>query len=173
MPLNVLTVKQAVAWFSPAGLGEQMKAAAMRGLYSATLRAKQDLQTRAMTELGNEKPIDRRIYVAGWQTEKLPDGAAIYNAVPHAVYIEYGVPSGSVVASHKAQLAIAEWARRKLGGIDEKKAWQVAGAILATLRSRGIFRRGQGLRVLERYVKAALPVVVRDEIARELKKVKP
>jgi len=173
VPANVLTLKQAVAWFSPAGMGAEMREAALRGLYSAALRAKQDLQTRAMTELGNEKPIDRRIYVAGWQVEKLPDGAAVYNAVPHAVFIEYGVPAANVVASFKAQQAIAEWARRKLGGIDEKKAWWVAGAILANLRRKGIFKRGQGLRVLERYVNGSLPVVARDEIARELKKVKP
>lgn len=173
MPINTLTTKQAVDWFSPAGMGEKMKAAALRGLYSAALRAKRDLQTRAMTDLGKEAPIDRRIYVAGWQTEKMPDGAVIYNAVPHAVFIEYGVPAANVVASFKGQQAIAEWARRKLGGISEKKAWQVAGAILASMRMKGIFKRGQGLRVLERYVKASLPVVVNEEIAREIKKVKP
>lgn len=171
MTVKVLSIKQAADWFAPGGLGKALRTAGLKGLLSAALRAKQDLQTRSMTELGNEQPIDRRIYVAGWQTEKLPDGAAIYNSVPHALYIEYGVPAGKVVASHKAQQAIAEWARRKMGGIDEKKAWQVAGAILAAMRTKGIFRRGQGLRVLERYVKRTLPTVARDEVAREVKKV--
>lgn len=172
MPVKTLTIKQAVEWFSPAGMGAAMSKAALKGLYSAALRAKKELATKAMTELGTEVPVDRRVYAAGWMAERMPDGAVIYNSVPHAVFIEYGVPGANVVASKKAQLAIAEWAKRKLGGIDDKKAWQVAGGILASMRSKGIFRRGQGLRVLERYLASSMPAVMRDEIEREVKKIR-
>lgn len=112
-----LNIKDAGSYFAPSGpLMAKMKAAAVKGLFSAALRAKRDIVARVIPSLGSHKPIDRGIYRAGWQVQKLPTGAAIYNAVPTAAMIEYGVPAGNVVASTKAHIALAEWVQRKLGG---------------------------------------------------------
>jgi hypothetical protein len=233
--MPVVSLKDAGAYFSPTGpLAQQMKQAAIKGLFSAALRAKRDIVSRVIPQLGGNKPIDRGIYRAGWQVQKLPTGAALYNPVPTAGMIEYGVPANNVVASNKAHLALAEWVQRKLGGrrgkpvsvdamrgttqkVNEAKqkfdqakktwtersksamakgkpqpprpkapgvltskgrakhdfgfAWSVAGAILASMKKKGIFNRGQGLRVLENYTRSSLPSVIREEVERELAKV--
>lgn len=233
--MPVVNLKDAPSYFSATGpLAAKMKQAALKGIFSAALRAKRDIVARVIPQLGGQKPIDRGIYRAGWQVQKLPNGAAIYNAVPTASLIEYGVPAGNVVASNKAHIALAEWVQRKLGGkrggkpvsvgamrgttqkVNEAKqkfdqakktwtersksamakgkpqpprpkapgvltstgrmkhdfgfAWGVAGAILGAMKKRGIFNRGQGLRVLENYSRSALPVVVREEMEREIAK---
>lgn len=117
MPTLRLSVKEAVDYFAPKGpLATQMRAAATKGMLSAALRAKRDIVARVIPSFGGRKPIDRGIYRAGWQVERMPFGAAIYNPVPTAAMIEDGVPANNVVASNKAHVALAEWVQRKLGG---------------------------------------------------------
>lgn len=117
MPTTRISLKDAGDYFASRGpLATQLKAAATKGLLSAALRAKRDIVARVIPALGGQKPVDRGIYRAGWQVERMPDGAAIYNPVPTASFIEYGVPAGNVVASTKAHVALAEWVQRKLGG---------------------------------------------------------
>ena len=112
-----MTLRQAANFFGASGeLAAKMRMGAMRGVLSAALRAKRDIVARVIPQLAGHKPIDRGIYRAGWQVQKLPKGAAIYNAAPTASFIEYGVPAGNVVASNKAHMALAEWVQRKLGG---------------------------------------------------------
>lgn len=172
MPVTRISLKDAGVYFDPRGpLAQELKAAATKGLFSAALRAKRDIVARVIPNLPGSKPIDKGIYRAGWQAERIPGGAVLYNPVPHASMIEYGVPAGNVVASTKAQQALADWARRKLGGLTAAQAWTVAGGILAAMKKRGIFARGRGLRVLETYVRASLPVVLKEEVERELAKV--
>lgn len=237
-------------------LSKELKVAASKGLFSAALRAKRDLVSRVIPNL-MPPPVDRGIYRAGWQVQRLPNGAAIYNPLPHARFIENGVPAGNVVLSNKAQKALAEWVQRKLGGrrkappkpsvktrvgdlarklvgkglsarkkfardntsdsvnkakarFDKAKAswekrakkaqakgkaaparprppaalsgggrlkgdggyaWQIAGAILHSLKRRGIFRGGKGFGVLTKYTDAHLPGIIREEVERELAKV--
>lgn len=233
MAIQRISLKDAQVYFSPRGpLAAQLKGGALKGLLSAALRAKRDLVAREIPALGGQKPVDRGIYRAGWQVQKTPRGAVLYNPVPHASFIEFGVPASNVVASYKAHVALAEWVQRKLGGkrkgvkveaaraqtasvnaakekYDQAKktwtlrskkamakgkpsppqpkapsiltskgrmkhdfgyAWQVAGAILGAMKKRGIFGRGQGLRILEKYARAALPSVVREEVEREMKR---
>ena len=111
--MPVLTVKQAANYFGASGpLAVQLRAAAAKGLYSAALRAKQQIVTREIPSK-TPPPIDRRIYAAGWQVERLPKGAAIYNSVLYAAAIEEGVPAGNVVLSTKMHVALAEWVQRK------------------------------------------------------------
>lgn len=113
--MPVLTINQAVSYFGKDGaLAKQMQAAALKGLYSAALRGKQLLVTREIPSK-TPPPVDKGIYKAGWQVEKLPKGAAIYNAVPYAAAIEDGVPAGNVVLSTKFQIALAEWLQRHGG----------------------------------------------------------
>jgi len=115
--MPVLSLKDAGAYFDRKGpFAEKMKVAAAKGLLSAALQAKRDIVARVIPALGGQKPVDRGIYRAGWQVQRLPTGAAIYNAVPTASLVEYGVPANNVVASTKAHVALAEWVQRKLGG---------------------------------------------------------
>jgi len=230
-----ITLKDAGIYFSRTGpLATALRAAATKGLFSAALRAKRDIVAREINKgAQGRRPVDRGVYRAGWQVERLPTGAAIYNSVPHASFIEYGVPAANVVPSRKAVLAIAEWAQRKLGGrtkqvsvaqmretsksvnaakakydkakstwttraksareknkpepprprppailtgkkrlkTDYNYAFGVAYAILGAMKKRGIFNNGRGLRIMENYAKHSLPVVIRDEVEREIAKV--
>lgn len=115
--MPTMTLKQAVNYFGRSDpLAAKMRAGAQKGLFSAALRAKRDIVARVIPSLAGNKPVDRGIYRAGWQVQKMPAGAAIYNAAPTASLIEDGVPAGNVVASNKAHAALAEWVQRKLGG---------------------------------------------------------
>jgi hypothetical protein len=167
---NVITLKEAISEFSGQGpLAAKLRKAATNGLFSAALRAKSDIVTREITKLGAQRPIDRGIYRAGWQVARLPNGAAIYNSVPHASFIEYGVPAANVVISNRAIAAVSEWVKRKLGGTTNER--QIAHAILRSMKKRGIFNRGRGLRILETYSRTILPKVVLQEVEREIAKV--
>lgn len=115
--MRTLTLKDAQVYFSSSGeLGQKLREAAKKGLFSAALRAKRDIVSRVIPSMGGQKPIDRGIYRAGWQVARLPTGAAIYNPVPHAAFVENGVPPGNSALSGKVQMALAEWVQRKLGG---------------------------------------------------------
>ncbi len=171
MPTTRLSLKDAQVYFDSKGpLANELRAAASKGLFSAALRAKRDIVSRVIGNLGARKPVDRGIYRAGWQVERLPNGAAIYNAVPTAVLVEDGVKGSNVVASTKAHVALAEWVRRKLGGLSEKEAWGVAGAILGAMKKRGIFNRGTGFGILKNYTRSTLPSVIKEECEREIAK---
>jgi hypothetical protein len=147
----------------------EMRAAALKGIFSAALRAKNDIVTKVIPQK-DPAPVDKGIYRAGWQVEKLRTGAAIYNPVPYAAAIEYGVSAGNVVFSNKFQKMLAEWVNRKLGGRTPKQAWSIAGAIMHSLKTKGIFKRGVGLRVLEGYSRTTLLAVLREEVTREIEK---
>lgn len=200
--MPVITLKQAANYFGRSGpLAAKMKAAAAKGLLSAALRAKQQIVTHEIPAR-TPPPVDRGIYAAGWQVEKLRDGAALYNATVVAAAIEYGVPAGNVVLSNKFQIALAEWVQRKgltrrrgkplasgaPGGgktppvnrtgvakgagvqVQFPEAWEVAGAIMRSLKKRGIFNRGRGLKILTDYAKFSLPAIMREEVQKELQK---
>jgi hypothetical protein len=170
---TTIDIKDAVVYFSPTGpMSVKLRTAALKGIYSAALRSKQMLQTTEIQD-ADPPPVNKGIYRAGWQVEKLPNGAAYYNSVPYARFIEHGVPAMNVVASQKAIQAIAEWARKKLGGLDEKQALNVAYAIMQNLKKRGIFKRGEGLKIMTKYNEKKLPDVLRREITAEIDKVKP
>lgn len=229
-----ITLREAGSYFDPNGpLAKELRGAALKGLYSAALRAKRDIVSKVIPSK-DPKPIDRGIYRAAWQVDKLKNGALISNSAPHAAMIEFGVAGGKVVIGTKAQMALAEWVQRKLGGkrgrvdvgaakqasgsvnaarakFEKAKAsyneraskaraagrapppppkppgiltsrnrikhdfgyaWQIAGAILHALKKKGIFGRGKGLRVLEGYSRNTLPAVIREEVEREIRKVK-
>lgn len=114
--MPVIAIKDAAAYYAKDGpLAKQMQVAVLKGLYSAALRGKQLLVTREIPSK-TPPPVDKGIYKAGWQVEKLPKGAALYNAVPYAAAIEEGVPAGNVVLSYKFQTMLAEWVMRHGGG---------------------------------------------------------
>lgn len=119
-----LTIQQAANYFGKGGpLAAKIREASARGLLSAAERAVQQIVTREIPAK-LPPPIDRRVYAAGWHSERLPQGAAIYNAVPYAAAIEDGVPAGNVTFSTKMQVALAEWAQRK--GISARRGRRLA-----------------------------------------------
>lgn len=170
---TVLTLEQAANHFSVKGaFSVKLRAAAMKGLYSAALFSKKEIVTVQIPD-ADPPPVNKGIYRAGWQVEKLPNGAAFYNSVPYARYIEWGVPAMNVVSSQKAIEALAEWARKKFGGLDEKQALRVAHAIMTNMRKHGIFGRGKGLLIMTKYVERMLPIVLKTELTREINNITP
>jgi hypothetical protein len=142
----------------------------MKGVYSAALKAKQDIVATEIPAV-DPSPVNKGVYKAGWQVEKLQnEGAAFYNSVPYAKYIEWGVPPMNVATSLKAIQAIAEWARNKLGGLDEKQALNVAHAIMTNMKKNGIFKQGKGLLIMTNYVNKKLPGVLKREVEAEIDK---
>jgi hypothetical protein len=165
----------------------EMRAAALRGLYSAAIRLKEHIVTDVIPS-EDQIPVDRGIYRAGWKVTRLPDGAMVSNSVPYAVLIEEGVRASNIKIGRKMIDAIAEWVRRK--GIfdtqtksgkrkkptkDEARqiAWAIAMKMKGTANKEGtgIFNGGRGLRILEK-ANRMVPKYIDDEVNRELKKVK-
>lgn len=114
--MPVVALKDAGVYFDKDGpLAKQLRAAATKGLYSAALRMRQDIVARVIPNLKPFAPVDRAVYKAGWQVQRTPTGAVVYNPVPYAAIIENGVPASNTVLSTKVQMALAEWVRRRLG----------------------------------------------------------
>jgi hypothetical protein len=204
--MPTISISEAANYFGKSGpVATQMREAAKKGLLSAALRAKQQIITREIPRK-TPPPVDKGIYKAGWMTEKLPNGAALYNAVPYAAAIEEGVPAGNVVLSYKFQIMLAEWVKRHGGGrqtgsalaagapgggqrprinrggvardpaaarmqAQDPGAWAAAGAIMHSLKRRGIFKRGSGLQVLGDFAKGDLLAIIRQEVDKALQKV--
>lgn len=169
--MRTITLKEAEVYYGAGGaLANKLKTAAMKGVYSAALKATQDI-VAVEIPAAYPKPVDRGIYAAGWKAEKLPNvGAMFYNSVPYAKFIEWGVPPTNVLSSLKAIQNIAEWARRKFGGIDEKQALGLAHAIMTNMQKHGIFKQGKGLRIMTNYVDKKLPGVLKREVEAEIDK---
>lgn len=51
------------------------------------------------------------------------------------------------------------------------EAWEIAGAIMKSLKKRGIFNRGAGLKVLATFAERSLPAIMREEVEKELQRV--
>lgn len=162
-----IDISQAPAWL--ASMGSGVKVAAMRGLYSAAIRTVQHIQT-SVIPAEPRVPVDRGIYRAGWRAEHIPEGALVVNRVPHAIFIEYGVRAANVKPGRAMIDALAEWVRRK--GIEKSGtgARQVAFAIAMSMKKKGIFNGGNGLRILEKAARR-IPRFISEEIGREIEKV--
>ena len=164
----VLTLEQAADHFAIKGqFADNLRVAVLKGLYSTALRAKNEIVTKEIPKV-DPPPVNKGVYRAGWQVQKIPNGAVFYNSVPYARYIEWGVSALDVVASTKAIEALAEWARKKFGGLDEKQALRVAYAIMTNMKKHGIFGRGKGLQIMTTYVEERLFYVLKEELTREI-----
>lgn len=165
---TVLTLEQAAGHFAIRGqFADKMRIAVLKGLYSSALFSKNYIVSKEIPN-ADPPPVNKGVYRAGWQVQKLPNGAAFYNSVPYARYIEWGVPAMNVVTSAKAIEALAEWARKKFGGLEEKQALRVAHAIMTNMRKHGIFGRGKGLQIMTKYAIEVLPGVIEEELTREI-----
>lgn len=166
-------------------LDKNLRAAAVRGLFSTALRLQQYITTDLIPR-EPRIPVDRGVYRAGWRAKPLPDGALLYNPVPHAPIVEWGARAESIKVGRKMIDALAEWVRRKgiadttrptrtgrtrKVKVTEKEARRIAWAIALSMKKRGIFNGGQGLRILERANKRAREFAM-QEVTAELEKVR-
>ena len=175
MPIHRIELEDAARWWG--GKVEGLREGALRGLYSAALRTVQHIQTSIIP---NEPrpPVDRGAFRAGWRAGKLSNGAIIENTLPYASVIERGARAENVKISGPMIEALTEWVKRKgLAGNKprgdrteyDSQARNIAWAIAVSMKRRGIFNDGQGLRVLEKAEKM-IPKFVREECAREMRR---
>lgn len=164
--MPVIDLSESEAYFE--ALGPALVKAARRGLVSAAERAKSIIVSQIIPAR-SPQPVDRGVYKAGWQTEATAEGADLYNAEPHAAFIEYGVRGGSVKIGGAMLAALAEWAERK--GIAEKgRGMSAAWGIARSMQRRGIFNGGQGMGILAEVVDKHLPRIIEAEVAREIER---
>lgn len=93
------------------------------------------------------QPVDRGAYRAGFRVEPTDDGADIINTSPHAPFIEFGVRAENVKTGPAMVKALEEWVVRK-GIATREEAASVAYAIAVSMKRKGIFAKGKGLRIM-------------------------
>jgi hypothetical protein len=154
---------------------------AVRGLQSTAMRMHSFILT-VLIPKEPRIPVDRGIYRAGWRFKPEKKGAMVYNVAPHAAHVEWGVPAENVKAGKKMIEALTAWVIRKrivkakgrspaAKASAEAEARQVAFAIAQSMKKKGIFNGGKGLRILAR-ASEKIPMWAREEIALELKRMK-
>lgn len=135
-----------------------------RGFEKAAERAMVAAAAKLVSTIQNEiipkedpQPVDRGLYRAGWRFKKIPKGAEVFNAVPHAPIVEYGARAANVKVGRAMINALTAWVLRKgivsgKGKAAKNEARQVAFAIANSMRKKGIFNRNgkEGLRILEK-----------------------
>jgi hypothetical protein len=164
VPNTVVELDRAEVWVREVEVG--LRAAVVRGLHSAALRAVQVVVTQIIPSR-SPQPVDRGVYRAGWRAVLLPDGADVENLEPVAPLVEDGVRAANVKPGRAMIRALASWVVRK-GLASPEDAEHVAWAIAKTMQVRGIFGRGQGLGILRELVDRRLDAIVREEVEREI-----
>jgi hypothetical protein len=145
-----------------------------RALLATANRVVQHITTVIIPAI-NPQPVDRGAYRAGWRAKRIPEGAEVINTVLHALFIEDGVRGENVKIGKKMIDALAAWVRRKgIGGTvsktgkvrkpSEDTARAIAWAIAVSMKKKGIFKGGEGFKVLARALK-----IVENAFAQELK----
>lgn len=168
---NKISIDQAPEWVKK--LGEKRRKAAMKGLLSAAHRLVGVINE--IIEAEPRKPVDRGIYKAGWRVRKETDGVLVFNATPHASFIEDGVRGDHVRVGRAMVDAIAAWVQRKgLTGSAKKEeapmeARRIAWAIVQSMKKKGIFGDGKGLKILAR-ARKRIPELIDEEVKAELER---
>lgn len=164
---TVIDLRDAPAWFAELAQ-TKLRPAALTGLYSAALRSVQTIKTSIVPSL-SPQPVDRGLYRAGWHAFQTSDGATIENAEPHAAFVEYGVRAANVKPGPAMIRALTEWVERKRLAFG-KEAIEAAWRIARAMQARGIFRGGQGFRVMEILREQYLSRFIEEEIVREIER---
>lgn len=160
-------------------LGFSIQKVGNRALLATALRIVQHITTYIIPREPRQ-PVDRGAYRAAWKAKKTADGAQVTNHMPYAAVIEYGAKAGNIKISRVMIEELAEWVMRKgmvapppkQKGINAKRrkirhfllAEKVAWAIAKSMKKKGIYNGGTGLRVLEKALK-----IVENAFAQELK----
>lgn len=179
--MAVYKLKDAGIWLRV--IGQTMPEAGRRGLLAAAHRTVTHITTSIIPNL-NPSPVDRGAYKAGWKVIPTPHGALIQNIAPHAALIEHGVRAANVKIGREMIEALTKWVKRKgIGGraavgkdgkaramkATDTEAQGIAWAIAKSMQKNGIFRQGKGFHVLKK-AGAVIPMYVREEVAREIRK---
>jgi hypothetical protein len=157
----------------------EMLMAAKRGLLSAAHRTVSHVQAQS------DLPFDRGVYRAGWRAKPDRDGAIVENLAPHAPFIEFGVRGENVRISRAMIEKLAQWVRRKgIGGTVTKSAkgkgfkkpstvvaTKIAWAIAISMKKKGIFNKGKGLKILDKALKMHAAQFISEEVEKELAKI--
>lgn len=165
--MTTVDLKDAGAMYGK--MGKELRAAAVRGLQRAALRGLAEIKARIIPSR-TPQPVDRGVYRAGWNVELLSDGAAIYNPLPYAAMIEYGVKPGNVRIGAAMIQALSEWVVRK-GLASSADAIRVAWRVARALQRKGIHGGGAGLGILKELEEGVLPRYAEEEVAREIGRV--
>lgn len=115
-----------------ANYGKGFGDACARGIRKAAPKIIRELKAAARRV--RPKLQNTEAFINGWKSYDIPDGVAVFNATPEAVWIERGRTAGPVNGEGIA--ALAEWAQRVLG-LDEKEAKSAAFAIAKKLEEEG------------------------------------
>lgn len=144
-------------------LFKSYREAQKRGLVNAAMKGHSWIITKLIPSI-EPKPFDTGAFRAGWNFKVIDTGAIIYNPVPHAPFINFGVPKPRVSAKH-----LVEWVVRKRIA-DAKDAPRVAWLIAKSINKRGLFMSPQ-FRITQRAVDEFLVQEVATQVAAELAKV--
>jgi hypothetical protein len=143
---------------------ESYRAAQKRGLLNAAIKGQSWIVTKILPSIEPYPPFDMGAFRAGWNFKATEDGAIIFNPVPHAPFINFGVPKPRVSGRH-----LVEWVIRK-NIADSKNAPRVAWLIARKINARGLFTDPQ-FRITQRVVDEFLVKEVAAQIVAELQKV--
>lgn len=149
-------------------LGIDIDKIARRAILSTAHRVVQKITTVTIPA-EPRPPIDRRVYAAGWGAKPTSDGAMIQNTVPHAGIIEDGARAENIKVGRAMIDALEAWVKRKGIGKGEMTPRQVAWAVAMSMKKRGIFNGGKGLKILAKAVKG-LEVIFAEELKREIER---
>lgn len=168
-----MSIEEAPAWIRR--LEKEFVPAAERGLVAAAERLVQHIVTEIIPK-EPRIPVDKGIFRAGWRVRKIPRGAIVYNAAPHATFINDGVRGENVKIGRAMIDALAKWVVRKgltgpaKGAERAAEGQRIAWAIAKSMKAKGIFAGGKGLKILERALEKA-PTFMTEEVKRELEKI--
>lgn len=118
--------------------------AALKGAHAGALRAVSTLQ-RATSQAPAANPgrnnstgaVNTGFYKRAWKSERLVDGARVFNQAVYAAVIESGRRAGATMPPTKD---LTNWAQRKLG-LSREDATRASYAIAKAIKRRGLAPR--------------------------------
>lgn len=161
-----------------------------RALLSTATRMVSHINVEIIPNIKPRPPVDRGTYRAGFRVRSISDKRVLlFNSVPHAPFIDWGVRATSVKISRAMIDALAGWVKRKgvgaksssvktkkLNKPNAKDARSIAWAIAKSMKKKGIFTGSgggffgnTGLQILQRAV-FKFDHFFREELTREMKK---
>lgn len=159
-------------------IGAQVQNAYRRGVYSAATRLLSHIKSTVIPNTpaevpGAHLPVDRGLYRMAWAVTHTALSSDVYNPLPYAPIIEWGARAENIKIGRRMIDEIAAWAQRKgivqvePGEDPAAAARSAAWAIAQSMKKRGIFGGGRGLRVMERAL-GKVQQFVQEEVSREL-----
>jgi hypothetical protein len=176
MPSFDISESAKVAAWTKEGLDKAVR----RGLISTGYRVVQEITTNFIPN-SNPPPVLDGIFRAGWHVDETSDPIAVVNNVPYAVIIDKGARAENIKIGRNMIEALTEWVikkgfvgRRARAGStaraeQDTNARNTAWAIAVSMKKKGIFDKGNGLRISEK-AQAFAAKIVNEEVAREINK---